>query len=231
MPADLRAAIEANPKARKTFETLGRGNLFALAFRTSQMRTPNGRARKIETLVAMLARGETIMPQKAAQVPRAPARASGRPIKIESRRARPHANAGAGNKRESAGCSLNSTAREGLMKCPRWMGRARRAERKRRDVDVCPSSAASGWTAVLEKMRLCDRELEQDARATATNASPPPPIAAAPRLERVPIPARARVAIGRKAGWKIWGTSSTEGVSPSSMVGVAARAIDAPLPA
>jgi len=39
-------------------------NLFSLAFRTNNMKTPEGRARKIATLVAMLARGETIVPQK-----------------------------------------------------------------------------------------------------------------------------------------------------------------------
>lgn len=63
VPADLRAAIEANPRALATFDTLGKQNLFALSFRTNAMRTPAGRARKIETLVAMLARGETIIPQ------------------------------------------------------------------------------------------------------------------------------------------------------------------------
>jgi uncharacterized protein YdeI (YjbR/CyaY-like superfamily) len=63
VPADLRAAIEASPRARKTFGTLGRQNLFALAFRTNKMRTPAGRARKIATLVAMLERGETIVPE------------------------------------------------------------------------------------------------------------------------------------------------------------------------
>ena len=62
LPADLRAAIEANPRARKTFATLNRTNLFALAFRTSNMKTPAGRAKKIAELVAMLARGETIVP-------------------------------------------------------------------------------------------------------------------------------------------------------------------------
>jgi uncharacterized protein YdeI (YjbR/CyaY-like superfamily) len=71
MPADLRAAIEANPRARKTFLTLGRQNLFALAFRTTNMKTPAGRLRKIEALVAMLARGDTIVP---APPGRAPAR-------------------------------------------------------------------------------------------------------------------------------------------------------------
>jgi uncharacterized protein YdeI (YjbR/CyaY-like superfamily) len=64
IPDDLRAAIEANPRARRTFRTLGRLNLFALAFRTNNMRTPAGRARKIEALVAMLERRETIVPER-----------------------------------------------------------------------------------------------------------------------------------------------------------------------
>jgi len=64
IPDDLRIAIEADPRARKTFQTLGRRNLFALAFRTNNMKTPDGRARKIATLVAMLARGETIVPER-----------------------------------------------------------------------------------------------------------------------------------------------------------------------
>jgi uncharacterized protein YdeI (YjbR/CyaY-like superfamily) len=64
IPDDLRAAIDANPRARKTFETLGKMNLFALAFRTNNMKTPAGRASKIASLVAMLARGETIVPQR-----------------------------------------------------------------------------------------------------------------------------------------------------------------------
>ena len=64
IPDDLRASIEANPLARKTFQTLGRQNLFALAFRTNNMKTPAGRARKIATLVAMLERAETIVPER-----------------------------------------------------------------------------------------------------------------------------------------------------------------------
>lgn len=64
MPADLRAAIDASPRARKTFNTLGKTNLFALAYRTNRMRTPAGRARKIAELVAMLERGETIVPER-----------------------------------------------------------------------------------------------------------------------------------------------------------------------
>jgi uncharacterized protein YdeI (YjbR/CyaY-like superfamily) len=64
LPADLRAAIAANPRALETYRTLGRTNLFALAFRTNNMRTPAGRARKIAALVAMLARGKTIVPER-----------------------------------------------------------------------------------------------------------------------------------------------------------------------
>lgn len=63
LPDDLRAAIEANARARKTLKTLGKTNLFALAFRTNNMKTPAGRAKKIAELVAMLARGETIVPE------------------------------------------------------------------------------------------------------------------------------------------------------------------------
>jgi uncharacterized protein YdeI (YjbR/CyaY-like superfamily) len=64
VPDDLRAAIEANPRAWKTFRTLGRLNFFALAFRTNNTRTPEGRAKKIAALVSMLARGETIVPER-----------------------------------------------------------------------------------------------------------------------------------------------------------------------
>jgi uncharacterized protein YdeI (YjbR/CyaY-like superfamily) len=63
-PDDLRAAIDANPRARKIFAALGRQNLFALAFRTNKMKTAAGRAKKIAELVDMLARGETIFPER-----------------------------------------------------------------------------------------------------------------------------------------------------------------------
>jgi len=64
VPKDLRQAIGESPRARKTFRTLSRMNLFALAFRVNNMKTPAGRAKKIAALVAMLARGETIVPNK-----------------------------------------------------------------------------------------------------------------------------------------------------------------------
>ena len=67
LPPDLRKAIKANARAEKKFRTLGRMNLFALKFRTNNMKTPEGRARKIRTLVAMLARGDTIVPESASK--------------------------------------------------------------------------------------------------------------------------------------------------------------------
>jgi uncharacterized protein YdeI (YjbR/CyaY-like superfamily) len=64
IPDDLRAAIEENPRARRKLRTLSGQNLFALAFRTNNMRTAAGRAKKIAELVDMLARGETIVPER-----------------------------------------------------------------------------------------------------------------------------------------------------------------------
>ena len=51
IPADLRRAIDASPRARRALETLSRQELFALVFRTNAMKTPANRARKIAELV------------------------------------------------------------------------------------------------------------------------------------------------------------------------------------
>jgi uncharacterized protein YdeI (YjbR/CyaY-like superfamily) len=64
IPADLQAAIDAEPAARAMLATLSEQNRFALAFRTHHMKTEAGRRKKIETFVAMLKRGETIYPQR-----------------------------------------------------------------------------------------------------------------------------------------------------------------------
>jgi uncharacterized protein YdeI (YjbR/CyaY-like superfamily) len=78
IPDDLRAAILADPRAKKTYRTLSKANLFALAYRTNAMKTPAGRTKKIAALVAMLARGETIVPNTSAR------RKSSRSAKKES---------------------------------------------------------------------------------------------------------------------------------------------------
>jgi uncharacterized protein YdeI (YjbR/CyaY-like superfamily) len=64
IPDDLRAAIEASPRARQMFETLGRRNCYLFAYRVNAMRTPAGRTRAIARLVQMLERGETIVPDR-----------------------------------------------------------------------------------------------------------------------------------------------------------------------
>jgi uncharacterized protein YdeI (YjbR/CyaY-like superfamily) len=61
-PADLLAAIEAEPKALDLFQRLNAQNRYALAFRLHQLKTPAGRAKRVVAFVEMLARGETIHP-------------------------------------------------------------------------------------------------------------------------------------------------------------------------
>ena len=61
-PADLQAAIEADPKARETFKILNSANRYALAFRTHNLKTEAGRKKRIAEFVKMLARGETLHP-------------------------------------------------------------------------------------------------------------------------------------------------------------------------
>ncbi|NMG38844.1 hypothetical protein GRZ55_06255 [Chelativorans sp. ZYF759] len=64
LPDDLIAAIEAEPAASAMLEMLSAQNRFALAFRLHNMKTEAGRRKKVADFVAMLARGETIYPQK-----------------------------------------------------------------------------------------------------------------------------------------------------------------------
>lgn len=61
-PADLQAAIAKNPHALKTYKTLTKQNLYALAFRLGQLKTPEGRTKRIASFVEMLARAETLHP-------------------------------------------------------------------------------------------------------------------------------------------------------------------------
>lgn len=64
-PADLRAAIAAVPAAQAMFDVLTKANLFALTHRVNSVKRAETRERKISEFVAMLARHETIYPQKA----------------------------------------------------------------------------------------------------------------------------------------------------------------------
>ena len=61
-PADLLAAIRAEPKALALYQVLSAQNRFSLTFRTLAMKTAAGRKKKIADFVQMLKKGETIHP-------------------------------------------------------------------------------------------------------------------------------------------------------------------------
>jgi uncharacterized protein YdeI (YjbR/CyaY-like superfamily) len=63
VPADLAAALAAEPRAQAMFERLTSQNRFAILFRLETAKRPETRARRIDAFVAMLVRGETIHPQ------------------------------------------------------------------------------------------------------------------------------------------------------------------------
>jgi uncharacterized protein YdeI (YjbR/CyaY-like superfamily) len=63
VPADLAAALAAQPDAAGAFQTLTSQNRYAILYRLQDARRSDTRARRIERFVAMLARGETIHPQ------------------------------------------------------------------------------------------------------------------------------------------------------------------------
>jgi uncharacterized protein YdeI (YjbR/CyaY-like superfamily) len=64
VPSDLAGALAAEPKAQAMFESLNGQNRYAILYRIETAKRAETRARRIEELVAMLARGETIHPQK-----------------------------------------------------------------------------------------------------------------------------------------------------------------------
>ena len=64
VPADLQSALDENPEARAMFDVLSSQNRFAILFRTGSVKRAETRARRIATYISMLARGETIYPQK-----------------------------------------------------------------------------------------------------------------------------------------------------------------------
>ena len=64
VPADLKAALDAQPQARALFDRLDSANRYAVLYRVHQAKKAETRAAWIERLVAMLARGETIHPRR-----------------------------------------------------------------------------------------------------------------------------------------------------------------------
>ncbi|MGO9029911.1 MAG: YdeI/OmpD-associated family protein [Acidimicrobiales bacterium] len=69
VPSDLAAALAAEPKAAAMFDLLTRANRYAVLYRIETAAQSRTRARRVEQLVAMLARGETIHAQARSQEP------------------------------------------------------------------------------------------------------------------------------------------------------------------
>jgi uncharacterized protein YdeI (YjbR/CyaY-like superfamily) len=59
VPDDLQAALDASPKAAELFATLTQANRYAIIYRLEDAKKPETRARRLETFVGMLERGET----------------------------------------------------------------------------------------------------------------------------------------------------------------------------
>ncbi len=64
MPSDLATALAAEPTAQAMFDILTSQNRYAILYRLDTAKRADTRARRIAHYVAMLARGETIHPQK-----------------------------------------------------------------------------------------------------------------------------------------------------------------------
>ena len=63
VPADLAAALKANPAAQAMFERLSSANRYAVLYRVTIAKRRETRRSRIERFVTMLARGETIHSQ------------------------------------------------------------------------------------------------------------------------------------------------------------------------
>lgn len=64
VPDDLAAALAAEPRALAMFEILTSQNRYSVLLRIESAKRSETRARRIEQFVAMLARGETVHPQR-----------------------------------------------------------------------------------------------------------------------------------------------------------------------
>ena len=64
VPTDLAAALAAEPRAQDMFDILTSQNRYAIIYRVTTAKRTDTRTRRITQFVAMLARGETIHPQR-----------------------------------------------------------------------------------------------------------------------------------------------------------------------
>lgn len=64
VPADFLAALAKNKKAHRFFETLSRANLYAIGWRLQTAKKPETREKRMKVILAMLARGEALHPNR-----------------------------------------------------------------------------------------------------------------------------------------------------------------------
>ena len=64
VPADLAAALAAEPAAAAMFDLLSGQNRYAVLYRLQAIKRADTRTRRVQEYVAMLGRGETIYPQR-----------------------------------------------------------------------------------------------------------------------------------------------------------------------
>ena len=60
VPEDFLAALEASPAAKEFFGTLNKRNTFAVYYQLHHAKRPETRARRIEKIISMFERGETL---------------------------------------------------------------------------------------------------------------------------------------------------------------------------
>lgn len=64
IPSDLSAELSKLPKAQKFFESLTKANRYAITWRLQTAKTPQTRARRLQTILTMLENGESFHKQK-----------------------------------------------------------------------------------------------------------------------------------------------------------------------
>jgi uncharacterized protein YdeI (YjbR/CyaY-like superfamily) len=62
VPEDFLAELNKNKKARAFFDTLNKRNTYAISFRLQSAKKPETRAKRMNALLAMLAKGEKLYP-------------------------------------------------------------------------------------------------------------------------------------------------------------------------
>jgi uncharacterized protein YdeI (YjbR/CyaY-like superfamily) len=65
VPPDLRAALDKNKRAAAAFAKIDGSNRYAILWRVQTAKKPETRARRIAEMVAMLARGALLHPERA----------------------------------------------------------------------------------------------------------------------------------------------------------------------